>query len=949
MTVMLLISLLAALPFLYVLARRPILRRLAVRNALRRPREATLVVVGSLLGAAIITGSAVVGDTMDSSIRQVARQHLGPIDELVVARDAGEWRSVRSRLRALPTSTVDGVISLATFDAATTAGRGGTMRTAPGARVVSFDFVEARAFGGAPATTGVSGPTPAAGHVAITKDLAHALAVAPGAEIDVYAYGRPRTVVVDRVLPRVGLAGFSLGNEQESLNVLVSPSTFADWIRVRAAGTAPPAWFVGVSNRGGVESGAAVSDSVASSIEYATVGLDPQVTTIKQEFLDAADKTGKTFTEMFTAMGSFGIFAGLLLLINLFVMLAAERKSELGMARAVGMRRSELVGAFATEGFLYALAATLLGTAAGVGLGRALVSLSQAAFSSEHSQFEMYFTVKAPSLAQSFAISFVVAVVTIVVMSVRVSRLNIIRAIRDIAEPPPRRKQRWLYVGAAGAILGALWSVSAVASEEPFGLLLGPTLLLFGLAPALGRLAPARTVTTVIAALAVAWGAVVFAVFPGSAEGASIMMYVAQGMVMTAGGVVFATLQQDRLTKVLHRYGGRLLSLRLGLAYPLARRGRTGLTVSMYALVVFILTFITSISFMIDKQVDTATVEVSGGAKVLATSSDANPISTAALTRTPGVAMVAPLSQVDASFALANSPDEHFWALTAYDESLIQMGPPTLEDRGTYANDLEAWTNVLSDPRLIIADPMFLQQGGPPGFNVEVGDHLKVSDPISGNAREVIVAAIATSDGLIGNGMLYGWRGAHQLFGDHLVASRSFVSLIPHADADAFAAHLQSQFITNGAEAFSIAALVDEGFAMTHQIFQLFQGYLAMGLLVGIAGIAVVMIRAVRERRRQIGTVRALGFPARAVGRSFAIEASYVALQGTLIGVLLALLTLYTIIARSDAMGDLDFAVPYGQLFVLLGGTVLASLAATVAPALSATRIRPAVALRMTD
>ena len=64
MTAMLLIAVLVALPFLYILARRPILRRLAVRNTIRRPREATLVVLGSLLGAAIITGSAVVGDTM---------------------------------------------------------------------------------------------------------------------------------------------------------------------------------------------------------------------------------------------------------------------------------------------------------------------------------------------------------------------------------------------------------------------------------------------------------------------------------------------------------------------------------------------------------------------------------------------------------------------------------------------------------------------------------------------------------------------------------------------------------------------------------------------------------------------------------------------------------------------------------------------------------------------
>ena len=104
------------------------------------------------------------------------------------------------------------------------------------------------------------------------------------------------------------------------------------------------------------------------------------------------------------------------------------------------------------------------------------------------------------------------------------------------------------------------------------------------------------------------------------------------------------------------------------------------------------------------------------------------------------------------------------------------------------------------------------------------------------------------------------------------------------------------------------------------------------------------MVRAVRERRRQIGTLRALGFPARSVGLSFAIEAAYVALQGTVIGALLATLTLYTIVTRSDAMGDIAFAVPFAQLGILLLGTVLASLLATVAPALAATRIRPAVA-----
>jgi ABC-type lipoprotein release transport system permease subunit len=87
---------------------------------------------------------------------------------------------------------------------------------------------------------------------------------------------------------------------------------------------------------------------------------------------------------------------------------------------------------------------------------------------------------------------------------------------------------------------------------------------------------------------------------------------------------------------------------------------------------------------------------------------------------------------------------------------------------------------------------------------------------------------------------------------------------------------------------------------MTNQMFQLFQGYLALGLVVGIAGLAT-------------------------------------------------LLTLYNIVANTDAMGEVVFSVPYVQLAVLLVVTVAASLLATLGPALSATRIRPAVALRIVD
>ena len=49
---------------------------------------------------------------------------------------------------------------------------------------------------------------------------------------------------------------------------------------------------------------------------------------------------------------------------------------------------------------------------------------------------------------------------------------------------------------------------------------------------------------------------------------------------------------------------------------------------------------------------------------------------------------------------------------------------------------------------------------------------------------------------------------------------------------------------------------------------------LAYVVLVGIAGIGVIMIRAVRERRRQVGVLRALGVQAAAVRRAFVFSDS---------------------------------------------------------------------------
>ena len=79
---------------------------------------------------------------------------------------------------------------------------------------------------------------------------------------------------------------------------------------------------------------------------------------------------------------------------------------------------------------------------------------------------------------------------------------------------------------------------------------------------------------------------------------------------------------------------------------------------------------------------------------------------------------------------------------------------------------------------------------------------------------------------------------------------------------------------------FAWADSAAQGQALTRGILQLFQGFLALGLLVGIAALGVISARTVVERQQQVGMLRAFGYQPEMVALSFVLEASFIALVG---------------------------------------------------------------------
>jgi putative ABC transport system permease protein len=244
----------------------------------------------------------------------------------------------------------------------------------------------------------------------------------------------------------------------------------------------------------------------------------------------------------------------------------------------------------------------------------------------------------------------------------------------------------------------------------------------------------------------------------------------------------------------------------------------------------------------------------------------------------------------------------------------------------------------------------FLENGGgPPEGNVEVGDEIQIKAPATGETVSRRVVAISAA-GAAFSGVMVSQNSFAELV-ENPVGNRHYVVVSEQADPGAVAAKLERAFLPNGLQARTFREVVQEALRSQEGFFNLIEGYLALGLFVGIAGLGVVMVRAVRERRRQIGVLRALGLSAGAVRTTFLLESGLVALEGVLIGTVLALATSYQLVVNSTAFGDtgVSFAVPWTQLALLLAGVLVASLVVTLIAAARAAAIPPAAALRTVE
>ena len=459
-------------------------------------------------------------------------------------------------------------------------------------------------------------------------------------------------------------------------------------------------------------------------------------------------------------------------------------------------------------------------------------------------------------------------------------------------------------------------------------------------------------------------------------------MFFVSGISMVAAGVWTVMYNSDLLLRGLSLASGGFGKFRpvmvTAVAYPMSSKFRTGLTLAMFALVIFTL-IVMSILTNAFGRVGTDTDLFSGGWDVEASVNVSTPIAdleqaivdSPALNREDleaiGGYTFIPIEvrQVEAEERswqpyILKAADDGFLLNTEHRLKIVADG---------YGPDLsDVWQALDEDPSLVVIDAPAVPSRTGVGntgwapFNVEGVKYedqtmspfdIEVREPRTGGQVRLTVIAVMDvlaedlDEGSFGMFTGRGYLEATIPFPVPLTHYR--LQVAENADANALTEVLEETFRDNGLEAEVLADVVAERSAAQRAFNYLFTGFMALGLLVGIASLGVVSLRAVVERRQQIGVLRAIGYRRRMVLLSFLTESSFVALLGIAIGVALGSIISWNIVndvREFEGVEGLTFAFPWAQIIIIVGIAYIFSLATTLLPARQASRIYPAEALR---
>src|SRR6266496_1120719 len=407
--------------------------RIGVRNIPRRRTQMWLIIFALMLSTTLLSSVLATGDVITSAVQTVAVYNLGSVDETIegghgalgffpdgVYYQINDLARHDSDIAAVGAALVEHDLLVADSTSRQVRSKVTALAIIPGSE---------QGFGGMQNNNGIGHPTITAlcaNEIYLNNTAAVLLNAQAGDNIFLYSKRWPEqryqmhvaAIVVDGGL--VGQQPYLLSNIQFFRNIEQRNDDITQ---------------IFIANRGGAN-GVDLSGRVTQSLR-AWIPGDVHVIQVKQQGVQNSQKAEDIFSRVFALFALFALAIGLLLIFLIFVLLAAERRVEMGMARAIGVQRRHLVLMFLFEGTVYDLLASFFGLGLGIALGTLLVLFLGPILA--RFNFPLKLALQPHSLVIAYCLGVIFTFCSVAASSWLVSRMTVVEAMRDLPEQTQNR------------------------------------------------------------------------------------------------------------------------------------------------------------------------------------------------------------------------------------------------------------------------------------------------------------------------------------------------------------------------------------------------------------------------------------------------------------------------------------------------------------------------------
>ncbi|MWC30167.1 ABC transporter permease [Paenibacillus sp. MMS18-CY102] len=668
----------------------------------------------------------------------------------------------------------------------------------------------------------------------------------------------------------------------------------------------------------------------------------------KQDAYSKIQDLRSSYGFIFVLLAGVASIGGLLLLVQLLMMQARSRSENYGILRAIGLSRNQVRGLFVSESFMLTVLQSMAGSLVGISAGLVLIKWYDARYGEMLEHISGIVVPIQPYLSwitvlEAFgAIMFFQCAVTLIAAWV-VGKQGILQLLGKA--PVSKRTHRWRKgldaVIVAVSLLIILLHLYYANTDAGVNLLQSPSFIWVNL----------------------------------------IWLFACFALVHLA--IRFMAYWIPALGAVMRRLGWPETAFFMASRYPKQELKQTYAVTLLFSLIVLAITSTVMITAYQNQynDVDKTNQAILGyGGQLPYKTEQEKQRYLAVVQRDPllasSIASVADVETYQLTTRVGAIPN----AVFPVTEQLVREGDLPLVARSTaYANDQEAWTAVSRDNSAIILDERFMENNT---VNLYKNDqrryHVgqKITFPVYENKlrslTEKPVPVTQKTFTVIGFARGNAEKSLSNQFYNATFVSRSvFDGLKPYGyshtenknkgylllkfdyknvgKARAIEGALLNQGIKNG-----IFPYLQNGSknVMNQQMAHIFIGFMAFTALIAVCGLAIIQMRAVQVRSKQIAMLRCIGLSNKLLVQMFLLEGFFISAVGISIGAALGstggymYLRVLKLSAISAHLQEMPFNYPQGTILVIVVGIGMIAVAINWFPARKVLAIAPGEAMR---